>query len=57
MASWVDEIQAAVNTRVLDVAVTDSSELLAKVRAVLVLNVFYNWIPAGKRVTTSLRRL
>ena len=46
MASRVDKVQAAVDTRVLDVTVTHRRELLAKVRAVLVLDILHNWVPA-----------
>ena len=47
VASGVDEEQTAVDTGVLDVAVALRSELLAQVRAVLVLNVLDNRVPAG----------
>jgi hypothetical protein len=47
MTRWVDEIQAAVDARVLDVTVAHSGELLAEVRAMLVLDVFDNRIPAS----------
>jgi hypothetical protein len=43
----VDEEQAAVDARVLDVAVAHSGELLAEVRAVLVLDVLDNGVPAA----------
>ena len=46
VTGWVDEVQAAVDTRIQDVAVTNSSQLLTKVRAVLVLDIFNNRIPA-----------
>ena len=46
--SRIDEEQAAMDTGVLDVSVTHSSELLAQVRAVLVLDVFDNRIPASR---------
>ena len=46
MSGRVDKVQAAVNARVLDVTVTHRRELLAKVRAVLVLDILYNWVPA-----------
>ena len=42
----VDEKQATVNSCVLDVAVTNGSELLAEVCAVLVLDVLDDRIPA-----------
>lgn len=47
VASRVDEEQTAVDARVLDVAVADGGELLAEVRAVLVLDVLDNWVPAS----------
>ena len=46
MASGVDEVQAAVDARVLDVSVTHGGQLLAQVRAVLVFDVFNDWVPA-----------
>lgn len=46
MAGGADEVQAAVDTRVLDVAVTHSGELFAQVRAVLVLDVLDDGVPA-----------
>lgn len=44
----VEEVQAAVDTGVLDVAVTHGGELLAEVRAVLVLDVLDNGVPAAR---------
>ena len=46
VARRVDEVQAAVDTCVLDVAVTHGSQLLAQVRAVLVLDVLDDRVPA-----------
>ena len=46
VTSWVDEEKTAVDTSILDVTVTDSSKLLTKVRAVLILDVFNNRVPA-----------
>ena len=46
MAGGVDEEEAAVDAGVLDVAVAHCCELLAEVRAVLVLDVLDNRIPA-----------
>ena len=46
MSGWVDKVKAAVNARVLDVTVTHRRELLAKVRAVLVLDILHDWVPA-----------
>ena len=51
MSSWVDEVQAAVDARVLDVTVTHRRELLAKVCTVLVFDIFHNWIPATILIT------
>ena len=48
VAGRVDEEQAAVDTRVLDMAVTLRGELLAEVRAVLVLDVLDNRVPAER---------
>jgi len=47
----VDKVKAAVDARVLDVTVTHRSELLAKVRAVLVLDILDNRIPATTSTT------
>lgn len=47
MASGVDKVQATMDTCVLDITVTLGSELLAKVRAVLVFDVFDDGVPAG----------
>jgi hypothetical protein len=46
----VEEVQAAVDTGVLDVAVTHGGELLEEVRAVLVLDVLDNGVPAVRSV-------
>ena len=46
VARRVDEEQAAVDARVLDVTVALRSELLAEVRAVLVLDVLHDRVPA-----------
>lgn len=46
MTGRVDEVQAAVDTCVLDVTVTHGSELLAEVCAVLVLDVLDYGVPA-----------
>src|SRR5438309_565647 len=45
MASGADKVKTAMYTRVLDVAVTHCSQLLAKIRRVLVFDVFNNGIP------------
>ena len=47
MSCWVNEIEATVDSRVLDVAVAHSSKLFAQVRAVLVLDVFDDGIPTA----------
>ena len=54
VASRVDEEQAAVDTCVLDMTVTLRGELLAEVRAVLVLNVFDNRVPAEQHQKDAL---
>ena len=46
VSSRVDEKEAAVNAGVLDVAITNGGEFLAKVGAVLILNIFHNRVPA-----------
>ena len=48
MPGRVDEVEAAVNAGVLDVAVALGRKLLAQVRAVLVLDVLDNRVPATK---------
>jgi hypothetical protein len=48
VAGRVDEVEAAVDTGVLDVAVTHGRKLLAEVRAVLVLDVLDDGVPAMK---------
>lgn len=45
MASGADKVKATMYTRVLNVAVTHRSQLLAKIRGVLVFDVFNNGIP------------
>lgn len=47
VARRVDEVQATVNASVLNVALTLSSQLLAQVRRVLVLDIFDDRIPAN----------
>ena len=49
MPGRVDEEQGAVDARVLDVAVALRGELLAEVRAVLVLDVLHDRVPAAQR--------
>jgi len=46
MAGGADEVQAAMDARVLDVTVTHCGQLLAEVRAMLVLDIFDDRIPA-----------
>lgn len=47
MAGGLDEEQAAVDTGILNVALTLSSELFAKVCGVLILDVLDNRVPAN----------
>lgn len=47
VARWLDEEQATVNAGVLDIALSLSSELLAEICGVLVLDVLDNWVPAS----------
>lgn len=47
MARRLDEEQAAVDTGILDVSFSLSSEFLSEVCRVLVLDVLDNWIPAS----------
>jgi len=47
MPCGTDKVKTAMNACVLNVAVTHGRELLAEVRAVLVLDVLHNGIPAG----------
>lgn len=48
MTGWVDEVYTAVNTGVLDVTVPLRGKLFTKVGAVLVFDVFDDWVPAVK---------
>lgn len=48
MTGWVDEVYTAVNTGVLNVTVPLRGKLFTKVGAVLVFNVFDDWVPALK---------
>ena len=45
VSRWSNEVQAAVNTRVFDMTIAHSRELLAKILRVLVLVVFNDWVP------------
>jgi hypothetical protein len=47
VAGGVEEVQAAVDAGVLDVAVPHGGKLLAEVRAVLVLDVLDDGVPAA----------
>lgn len=47
MSAWLDEEQAAVDPRILQISFALSSQLLAQVSAVLVFDVFDDWIPAA----------
>jgi hypothetical protein len=49
MSRGAEEVQAAVNTRVLNVSVPHRGKLFAQVRRVLVLDVFDYGIPAEKK--------
>lgn len=53
VAGGVDKVQAAVDARVLDVAVAHGGELLAEVRAVLVFDVLDNRVPAFERTMSE----
>jgi hypothetical protein len=53
MAGWLNEEEAAVNSGILDVAVTLGSKFLAEVCGVLVLDVFHNWVPASEQLARS----
>jgi len=46
VTSRVDKIQAAMDTRILDVSVTHGRKFFAQICAVLVFNIFNNGIPA-----------
>jgi hypothetical protein len=48
MTSRIDEVQATMNACILDIAVTHCSEFLAKVSAVLILDVFDDRVPAAE---------
>lgn len=54
MAGGLDEEQAAVDTGILDVALTLSSEFLAQVGGVLILDILDNGVPAGFRISFSI---
>jgi hypothetical protein len=47
MTRWLDKEQAAVDTGILDVTLTLSSEFLAEVGRVLILDILDNGVPAG----------
>lgn len=51
MARGLNEKQAAMDTGILDVALTLSSEFLAKVGGVLILDILDNGVPAGCQVS------
>ena len=53
MAGGLNEEQAAMDTGILDVTLTLSSEFLAEVGRVLILNILDNGVPAG--LVVSLR--
>lgn len=54
MAGGLDEEQAAVDTGILDIALTLSSKLLTKVCRVLILDVLDNWVPASATSVSNL---
>lgn len=54
MARGLNEEQAAVDTGILDVALTLSSEFLAEVGRVLILDIFDNGVPAGFQVSLTI---
>jgi hypothetical protein len=54
MAGGLDEEQAAVDTGILDIALTLSSKLLAKVCGVLILDVLDNRVPASATSVSNL---
>ncbi len=45
---WVDEVEATMNARVLDVAVPHRRQLLTQVCTVLILDILDNGIPAAR---------
>lgn len=47
VTGWVDEVETAVDSSVLDIAFSLCGELLAEVCGVLVLDVFDDWVPAA----------
>lgn len=47
MARRLDEEQAAVNTGILNIPFTLSSEFLSEVCRMLILNVLDDWVPAS----------
>ena len=49
MTGWIDEEQRAVNPGVMNVTVSHGRQLFPEVRAVLVLDVFDDRVPAGER--------
>jgi hypothetical protein len=46
MARWLNEEQATMDTSILNVTLTLSSEFLAKVCGVLILDILDNGVPA-----------
>ena len=53
MARGLDKEQAAVNAGILDVALTLSSEFLAEVCGVLILDVLDNGVPADTKLAKN----
>lgn len=47
MSGRLNEEQAAVDASILDVALSLSSQFLAKVGRMLIFDVFHDWVPAA----------
>jgi hypothetical protein len=52
MTSRIDKVEATMNARILDIAVTHCGEFLAKISAVLVLDIFDDRVPASNTTHT-----
>lgn len=57
MTSGVDEEEAAVDTCILDVPVANRGKLFTEIRAVLVLDIFDNRVPAVRGEREWLARV
>jgi hypothetical protein len=53
MTSRIDEIEAAMNARVLNVPIPHCREFLAQISAVLVLDILDNGVPAMNKTKMS----